>query len=106
MEVLSPLPRPLWVRVKGVPLHIWHEKVFLLIGEYLGRAMKVDCRTVEEVDLHCGRIEVVMNKMVSLPLHFPVWVEGIQFLLQDKEDGEVEGSTVNGKVMQKGGHSV
>lgn len=68
MEVLGPPPRPLWVHVKGLPLHIWHEKVFDLIGEFLGRAVKVDWRTVEEVDLQWGRIKVILNKTVSLPL--------------------------------------
>lgn len=67
--------------------------------------MKVDCRTVEEADLYCGKIKVVLNTLVSLPLQLPKWVEGIQFLLQVDKDGVVEGLTVIGKVMQEGGLS-
>ena len=32
-EVLGPVLNPYWIRLEGIPLHTWDERVFLCLGE-------------------------------------------------------------------------
>lgn len=41
-EAIGPVLNPVWVRLEGIPLHAWHERVFARIGECLGVVMEVD----------------------------------------------------------------
>lgn len=73
MEHLGPPPCPSWVRVKGIPLHVWHEEVFRLIGNCLGRTVEIDERIRSmEGDLQRGRIKVLLNKNVSIHCTMPI----------------------------------
>ena len=67
MEVLYTPPRPLWVTVQGLPLQAWHEGTFRLIGDCLGQTMEVDERTKKKEKLKAGRIEILLDKSVTLP---------------------------------------
>ncbi|KAJ8626716.1 hypothetical protein MRB53_020023 [Persea americana] len=42
MEVLGSPPCEVWIRLKGVPLHVWRAETFSLLGEYLGSMLEVD----------------------------------------------------------------
>lgn len=42
MEVLGSPRSPTWVKVKGLPLQAWHEGVFRLIGDCIGRTVELD----------------------------------------------------------------
>lgn len=33
---------PSWVRVKGLSLHVWHEEIFWLVDNCLGRLVEID----------------------------------------------------------------
>lgn len=44
MECMGPPPNPVGLKIQGAPLHVWHEDVFKLIGNCLGRTVEVDYR--------------------------------------------------------------
>lgn len=64
--------------VKGVPLHVWHEEVFCLIENCLGRTSMVDKEMIAEENLLSRRIKVLMNKPVTLPCLLALWVEELR----------------------------
>ena len=78
MEVLGSPPCPVWVKVRGLPLQAWHEETFKLIGECIVCTVEVDDRTKEEY-LKEGRIRLLLDRSVTLPLSIPIWVEDLQF---------------------------
>lgn len=41
MEVLGRSPRPCWVRLRGVPLHLWRESIFRKLGDCLGCTLEI-----------------------------------------------------------------
>ncbi|XP_023639553.1 uncharacterized protein LOC111830928 [Capsella rubella] len=47
-----------WIRVLGIPLQFWAEPTFRSIGEDLGK--------VEEIDIHGGRVKVILNGLKPL----------------------------------------
>ena len=42
MEVLGPVLHPTWIRLVGILLHAWDEKVFRCLGNCLGVVMEID----------------------------------------------------------------
>lgn len=88
MEYLDPPPSPSWVRVKGVPLHVWDEEVFRLVGNCLGRTAEIDGYTSSMVNLQEGRIKVLLNKTLSLPCSVLIWVNDLKFSISIEVKGE------------------
>lgn len=64
---------PVWVRLHNLPLHLWHSKALIAIGNTLGRMLKIDkerhikgiftfARICVEVDLSRGLPEgIILN---------------------------------------------
>lgn len=92
MEFLGPPPWPMWLVVRGVPLHAWHEEVFRLIGNCISRIVLVNGSTTSMEDLQDGRIKVLMDKTVSLPCSMPLWVEDLRFFIQIEEEAKASNS--------------
>lgn len=71
MEVLGHPPRPCWVRIRGVPLHILRESVFRKLGDCLGKTIEVDEDTISQANLQFGRVKsfwrIQENSPPSLP---------------------------------------
>ena len=67
MEVVGRPPRPCWVRMKGVPVHVWSESVFRKLGDCLGRTLKVDKKTIDKESLVFRRVKVMLGGDVQLP---------------------------------------
>lgn len=63
---LGPSLSPCWIRI-GVPLHSWSEKVFQIIGEFLGRVGKVadDVKLKRRVDV--ARVRVLIDSKTQIP---------------------------------------
>ena len=61
IEFMGSHPISVWVRFKGVPLYAWHEVVFKLLGDCLGRTAEVDKRTVQREVLREGKIKILMS---------------------------------------------
>ena len=47
MECLGHHPCPCWIKIKGLPLHAWHEDVFKLLGGCLGSAVEIDEKIIK-----------------------------------------------------------
>lgn len=90
MEVLGPPLYPIWVTMKGVLLHAWHEDIFRMIGNCIGRTLEVDQRTISQEVLEEGRIKVVLETVEALPILVPLWVEEIKFFVRIEGGGEIE----------------
>eukprot|EP00268_Persea_americana_P009560 TRINITY_DN13823_c0_g2_i8.p1 TRINITY_DN13823_c0_g2~~TRINITY_DN13823_c0_g2_i8.p1 ORF type:complete len:414 (+),score=87.35 TRINITY_DN13823_c0_g2_i8:1496-2737(+) len=88
MEVLGSPPNSIWVTVKGVPLQPWHEGVFRLIGDCVGKTMEIDARTREKKVLTEGRVQVLLNSSTILPLQVPIWADDLKFkvFVEEEED--------------------
>lgn len=67
--------KPVWVRLKDVPLQVWHEYVFRLQGDCLGSTVEVDTATVTKEYSREGRVKVLLNKSGELPAHLTIWVD-------------------------------
>lgn len=82
MEFLGQPPCPCWIKIKGVPLHAWHEEVFKLLGGCFGHTVEVDEKTIKKEHLVEGRIKVLLGNTIQLPSSMPDWVEEVKFSLQ------------------------
>lgn len=90
MEVWGPLPTPIWVTMKVVPLHIWHEEAFRMIGNCIGCTMEVDQKTNAKEVLEEGKIKVVLENVTSLPMSLHLWVEEIKYTVLVEREGLIE----------------
>lgn len=76
---------PVWVRLHNLPLHFWHRKVLITIGNSLGKFLKVDedrairgiftfARICVEVDLSQGLPDHITlnfnNSLLTQPLDY------------------------------------
>lgn len=81
MEVLGSPPSPSWVTVRGMPLQAWHDGTFKPRGNCLGRTLEVDEKTQKMEHLKVGRIKILLDNSVSLPLQVPAWVDDLMFMV-------------------------
>lgn len=58
-EIRSP-PFPRWVRMSGVPMHAWRERIFRLLGDCLGYTVEVKQDTISKEVLIHGRVKVLL----------------------------------------------
>ena len=54
-------PRPTWIRVVGLPLHLWTGEILKKVGDSCGGFVALDEETSLKTDLHWARILVKMN---------------------------------------------
>jgi hypothetical protein len=52
---------PIWVRLSGLPPHLWLEKCFQAIGNFLGEFLVVDMGFLEYGEMLVARILVLLN---------------------------------------------
>lgn len=99
----SPIP-PVWVNVRGVPAHTWNEEAFSLLGNCLGRTVRVDRKISQKEDLEVGRVKVILDRSMSLPSFMFLWVEDLIFKVEiGRESGFVQGFGVDLSAASKGG---
>ena len=56
MEVIGRPPQAVWLRFRGVPLHVWTEGIFELLGDFVGRTLEEDIKTIQQEFLLFGRV--------------------------------------------------
>lgn len=71
-------PGEVWLRFKGVPLYVWREGVFKLLGDCVGQTLEVDHRTIQQEDLFYGRVKVLLDDTRELPEEISLWLDDIQ----------------------------
>lgn len=58
---------PLWVRLHSLPLHFWHHKVLIAIGNTLGKFLKTDENRLTKGIFTFARICVEIDLSQGLP---------------------------------------
>lgn len=86
MEFQGHPARPTWVGMCGVPVQVWNEEVFQLLGNCINWNFFVDSQTEQRKNLEVGRVKVFLNKSGSLPLIVPLWVEDLMFFVEIREE--------------------
>ena len=51
-----------WLRFIGVPLHVWREGVFRILGNCVGRTLEVDHRKTQQENLLFGRVKLLQDE--------------------------------------------
>lgn len=81
-------PRFRWIRVVGIPLHLWGDEVFKAIGDRCGGVMHIDEDTQAGEELRWARIKVKgvcrLPEVVSMQaggwvFELTIWVEATSF---------------------------
>lgn len=80
MDHMGSPPTPVGLKILGVPLHVWDEEIFSLIGNYLGRTVEIDRWTANKECLEARRVKVLLDKSVSLTKSVPIWAEEVKFI--------------------------
>jgi hypothetical protein len=52
---------PIWVRLSGLPPHLWNEKCFQAIGNHLGEFLVADMDFIDSGEMSVARILVLLN---------------------------------------------
>lgn len=86
MEVLGHPPRPCWVRIRGVPLHIWRESVFKKLEDCLGRTIEVDKSIISQANMQFGRVKIFLEGSRKLPSKLALWWDDLSSLVEVKEE--------------------
>lgn len=93
--------RNVWLQVYGIPLHIWDEDFFKLLGTKFGVFLDFDECTIEKKRLDVARILVdtprlgVIDEMINISVvgeRYKIWVmEEAMNMVEGRWKGEVDG---------------
>jgi hypothetical protein len=73
--------RETWIQVYGIPLHIWGENLFKLIGNRLGVFLDFDMETARMSRFDLARIKILTGTWACIDTVLKVEVEGASFNL-------------------------
>lgn len=73
---------PVWVRLHGLPLHFWHHKVLIAIGNTLGKFLKMDEERANRGIFTFARICVEVDLSEGLPDHITLNFNNTQWIQQ------------------------
>lgn len=78
-EVLGPSFLVSWIRMEGIPLHAWSEKVFRCIGECFGQVLEVDDDSVTKRRVDRARVKVLCDVHQAIHGTGTMEVGGVRF---------------------------
>jgi hypothetical protein len=78
---LFAVQREIWIQVYGIPLHIWGDDLFKMIGNKLGAFLDYDEETASMARLDVARLKIRIGKWAVLDEVVKVEVEGVIFSL-------------------------
>jgi hypothetical protein len=104
---LIAVQREVWVQVYGIPVHIWGEKLFKVLGNRLGVFLDFDMETASLARFDVARIKVLSSKWAFLDDIVKVEAEGVGFDLWVVEERGNQRSVVvlNGEMEDEGSHA-
>lgn len=70
-------PCDVWFRFKRVPLHVWREETFSLLGKCMGSLIEVDPFTYRKDNLLFGRVKVARDPNQKLPHKLNLWLDDL-----------------------------
>jgi hypothetical protein len=80
--------REVWVQIYGIPLHIWGENLFKIVGKRLGEFMDYDEETARMLRFDVARIKIQTTIWAFIDVVLKVEVEGLSFdiwVVEEKE---------------------
>jgi hypothetical protein len=78
---LLAVQREVWIQIYGIPLHIWGENFFKMVGTELGVFLDFDEETARMARFDVARIKVLTTTWASIDMALKVEVEGVCFNL-------------------------
>lgn len=79
--------RCVWLQVYGIPLHVWHEELFKMLGNLFGVFVDFDEDTILRNRLDFARIKISTTRMGIIDEHVRISVVGAVFGLWVVEEG-------------------
>lgn len=76
-EILGSPPSEVWIRLRGVPLHVWCEETFSLLGDCVGSTVEVDPFTSKKEMMLYGRVKVTRDVNQRLPQSIYLWLDDL-----------------------------
>lgn len=76
-----------WIKVWGVPLHVWNEKFFKRIGSKFGTFVEFDEDTIEIIFFDVARILVSTKRMSLVEEHLRISIMGVVYTIWVVEEG-------------------
>jgi energy-coupling factor transporter ATP-binding protein EcfA2 len=86
--------KEVWIQVYGIPLHIWGDNLFKLIGNNIGVFVDFDDETARMARFDMARIKIQTDIWASIDTTIKVEVEGVCFNLWLVEERGKNGSMV------------
>jgi hypothetical protein len=91
---LLAIQREVWVQIYGIPLHIWGENFFKMVGNSLGVFIDFDEETARMARFDVARIKVLTTTWAFIDESLKVEVEGVGFSLWVVEERGKQGAVV------------
>ncbi|KAK2401162.1 hypothetical protein QL285_050778 [Trifolium repens] len=89
---LTAAQREVWVQIYGIPVHIWGDDLFKLVGKQFGVFLDYDEETARMKRLDVARIKILSTVWASIDVVLKVEVEGLFFDLWVVEERERKSS--------------
>lgn len=90
MDVLGGQSQPSFIRMEGIPLHVWDESVFKCLGDCLGVVMKIDDAAKQKRRIDNVHLLILRNPNLRLPKSLPLDV-GVRFSISVSEEDDCRG---------------
>ncbi|GMJ08075.1 hypothetical protein HRI_004476700 [Hibiscus trionum] len=71
-----------WVCMEGIPLSIWHDSVFSLIGSRMGSVVRIDDETSNKSKLDVARIFIVVGCLSDIPPFVTISMFGKEYRIR------------------------
>lgn len=84
-NIMVVLKMPIWVRLHNLPLHFWHLKVLIVIGNTLGKILKTDgdklTKGIFTFSIICVEVDLSQGLLESITLNFnnTQWVQSLDY---------------------------
>lgn len=70
-----------WVRIVGLPLHLWSQKIFKIIGEYCGGRIETEEETTLRNHVKWARVKVCGDRS-NIPKEVKIKNGGVLYSMQ------------------------
>jgi hypothetical protein len=93
--------RDTWVKIYGIPLHVWGENLFKMIGRKYGEFLDFDNNTASraKLDVACIKISTAFGGMINEPLE--VRALGVVYTLRVVEEKVFENGYFHGERLEE-----
>ncbi|GAU23412.1 hypothetical protein TSUD_331090 [Trifolium subterraneum] len=91
---LLAVQREVWIQVYGIPIHIWGENLFKMVGAKLGVFLDFDEATASMERFDVARLKILTATWALIDMNLKVEVEGVRFNLWVVEERGKQTSVV------------